>query len=507
MRQSFDSVRRGWQAILSDYTPRTTMNLIYGTMDSDILSGSVGHDEIYAYGGNDTVHGSLGADYCELGDGNDHALNIPNGLSGADTFLGGAGDDSMVGSASGELFAGETGDDTILAGAGNDTVFGGAGRDFIDAGAGADLVDMGYGQFFDSGNIDGNGGRDTLKADFSASSRPLIFHANQSDIRDSAGNVFFAWSGFEDFRITGSAGNDTIQTGAGNDTVSGAAGHDWISLGVGHDYATALGGNDTLIGEAGSDTLFGGTGNNSLVGGSSDDSLSGNYGRDTLDGGQGHDTLLGGPGIDSLLGGPGNDTYEVDNVGDIMVEFGGLAGGLDTVLSSITKTLGPHLENLTLTGNAVIHGAGNSRANHILGNSAGNVLFGYAGHDFLHGGDGADRLYGTSSHASAHEIDTLTGGTGADIFVLGSASTEYYGDGSADTAGQQGYALITDFEYGDKILLHGPRTDYYLAATPVGLPAGSALFLNDSPADSSDELIAVLQGSHAATALTNAVSL
>jgi Ca2+-binding RTX toxin-like protein len=72
---------------------------------------------------------------------------------------------------------------------------------------------------------------------------------------------------------------------------------------VGDDTSS---GNDLLA-----NTLTGSTGNDQLLG------LAGN---DTLVGGAGNDVLNGGTGADLLKGGLGNDTYVVDDVGDVVDE-------------------------------------------------------------------------------------------------------------------------------------------------------------------------------------------
>ncbi|KNH43125.1 type I secretion protein, partial [Pseudomonas lini] len=91
--------------------------------------------------------------------------------------------------------------------------------------------------------------------------------------------------------------------------------------------------------------------------------------------------LDGGLGADILIGGAGNDTYVVDNIGDVISETSTLAGEIDTVRSSVTFTLGANLENLTLTGAANLNGIGNTLNNVITGNDGNNQLNGGAGLD------------------------------------------------------------------------------------------------------------------------------
>jgi Ca2+-binding RTX toxin-like protein len=133
-----------------------------------------------------------------------------------------------------------------------------------------------------------------------------------------------------------------------------------------------------------------------------------------LDGGAGADTLIGG-------GTSGNDfgnIFVVDNPGDTVIQQNQTFNP-DTVQSSITYTLGTNLENLTLTGTAVINGTGNDLNNILTGNTAANVLNGQAGDDTLQGGSGSDTyLFGRGSgHDTILESDVT--GTDVDTIQLG----------------------------------------------------------------------------------------
>ncbi|WP_279306464.1 glycoside hydrolase family 113 [Microvirga solisilvae] len=186
-------------------------------------------------------------------------------------------------------------------------------------------------------------------------------------------------------------------------------------------------GDDSLVGGAGGDTLNGAGGNDTLFGGEAYDRLNGGAGDDRLDGGLGSD---------ALAGGTGNDTYIVDTTGDAVTELAN--EGTDTVISSVSWTLGSNVENLTLTGTSNLNGTGNTLNNVLIGNAGSNLLSGGAGNDTLDGGVNA-----------AGKIDTLAGGAGNDTYVVRSASDvvrEYANDGTDTVQTALNYTLAANVE-------------------------------------------------------------
>lgn len=133
------------------------------------------------------------------------------------------------------------------------------------------------------------------------------------------------------------------------------------------------------------------------------DFLHGTIHHDTFDGLAGDDTILGGVGADTMVGGSGNDSYEVDDVGDKVIETSGHVTEIDTVFSSVSYQLPHHVENLTLTGTNEISGHGNYLGNIIIGNDAANALNGDMGNDTLTGGLGND-----SFQLTTLSTDTIT---------------------------------------------------------------------------------------------------
>ena len=85
----------------------------------------------------------------------------------------------------------------------------------------------------------------------------------------------------------------------------------------------------------------------------------------------------------------GDDTYIVDNVGDVVTE--NASAGTDTVKTTLaTFTLGTNVENLTFIGAGAFIGTGNAASNVIMGGAGNDTLDGAVGADTMIGGAGND---------------------------------------------------------------------------------------------------------------------
>jgi Ca2+-binding RTX toxin-like protein len=217
---------------------------------------------------------------------------------------------------------------------------------------------------------------------------------------------------------TGASGTDTIKTSL--DWVLTTTQENLVLLGSAV-IGTGNASGNVITGDGVANILDAGAGNDTVYGGGGNDSLIGGLGVSYLDGGGGDDTLVGGD-----LG----DTYVVDSVGDVIVE-GNTGTGTDTVISSVTWTLGTTLENLTLTGAAII-GTGNNLNNLLIGNDQGNSLAGNSGNDTVYGGAGNDSLLGGAGD------DSLNGGIGNDTMYGGDGSDVYVVDSLSDIIGESG---------------------------------------------------------------------
>jgi VCBS repeat-containing protein len=404
---------------------------LIGGEGNDLLNGDAGDDQLFGDAGNDTLNGGVGADNLQGGTGDDTYvvdnagdLVVESVGEGTDTVLSsvthtlaanvenltltGGAYINGTGNALDNVITGNSGNNALNGLDGNDTLIGNAGSDILDGGTGAD-------------NMQGGTGDDTYVVDQAGDVVSEAVNSGTDTVRsgidytlgDNVENLTL--TGADDLAGTGNALNNVIIGNSGNNTVSAGAGIDTVHAGSGNDVVSGGDGNDILNGEAGDDQLFGEAGN---------------------------DTLNGGLDADQMEGGIGDDTYVVDNAGDIVTEA--LNAGVDLVQSSITYTLTGNVENLNLTGAANIDGTGNALNNIINGNIGANVLDGREGNDTINGNAGNDTLIGGEGNdlltgdAGDDQLfgdagnDTLNGGVGADNMQGGSGDDTYVVDNAGD---------------------------------------------------------------------------
>ncbi|KJV05619.1 calcium-binding protein [Methylocucumis oryzae] len=399
------------------------------------------------------------------------------------TYIGNQESNLLIGSTDGDKLFGFAGNDTIYGYAGNDWLFGGLGKDMLIGGLGNDryIVDDTRDKVIE---LEGHG-LDSVKASVSyrLSYRVENLTLTGSEAINGSGNIMAnTLVGNANANIlSGHEGNDSLLGGDGNDQLEGGLGKDWLDGGLGMDRLLGGVANDLYIvdnprdkvielTDEGIDTIkssvhfklsnnienlvligsemvngYGNTLNNSLTGNALPNVLAGDDGDDSLDGGAG---------ADRLVGGRGQDTYRVDNTNDVVIEKYKLHRERDTVIASISYTLGDNVENLTLTGASAIDGMGNYLTNVILGNSSANHINGGInghsfGYDWLHGYGGNDVITG---------VGYLYGGDGSDM--LEGAGYFYAGAGNdLMTLSRINYSFVNGGKGYDELTLTGPNQD------------------------------------------------
>jgi Ca2+-binding RTX toxin-like protein len=323
--------------------------------------------------------------------------------------------EDLYGTSYDDLIEGFEGDDGLFGRGGDDELYGDSGNDDLDGGTGWDYMEGGTGD--DLYVVDSTGDE---VVEFAGEGRDVVLtwlnaYTLDANVEDLAA------LGSSDFYGTGNSLNNEIHGYDGDDVLDGAGGDDLLVGEFGHDTYYVDDAGDRVVEYAGEgvdliftslsaftlpanveELIYDGPGAFRGVGNSLNNYLEGSAGDDRLDGRAG---------ADEMVGGLGNDTYFVDNSGDRVRETSA-GGGVDTVSSSITYTLGTFVENLTLAGTTSLKGTGNGLNNVLTGNAGANKLIGLAGNDTISGGDGDDKLFGGTG------ADSLRGGAGADGFYF-----------------------------------------------------------------------------------------
>ncbi|HEX5545134.1 MAG TPA: calcium-binding protein, partial [Nitrospira sp.] len=332
--------------------------------------------------------------------------------------------------------------DRIIAGDGADVLQSGLGDDTLDGGVGADRLIGGQGN--DTYLFGPGSGQDTI----------VEFQGSLDAIR----------------MAPGVAPSDVIVTRNNNDLVlSLNGGVDRLTMSLYFlalplqielvQFADGTVWDQAFIENLTRPVITGTEGPDSLIGTSGDDRLVGLAGGDQLTGLAGNDLLDGGTGADEFTGGFGNDQYIVDDPGDTVTEL--IDEGIDTVQSSVTRTLETDVENLTLTGNAAINGTGNALDNVLIGNSGANVLTGRAGNDtYVVGaddtvieltGEGTDAVQTGNSATLGSNVENLT--------LTGSASLIGVGNELDNVLKAEGSISVLAGGEGNDTYIIGPNGD------------------------------------------------
>lgn len=342
------------------------------------------------------------------------------------------------------------GTDTISVGAGADRVFAGAGDDFVNRTTNDSRVDglnVGAGDVLrDSFILDGGRGIDTLGIDVSYTTQDILWFGQDPITRTESNLTLFIDGGgvVKNFEILGNiitgSGNDFVgQAGEVNNILSTGDGADTVAVGLGFDIAEG-GESGPRIGQLDIEDV------DTLI-----VDYSGEAGQiETNENPIGVNAIY--DGIISLRGGPDNSVqHQVRHVDFERLlltgtDFGDVIYGTDDPYDRLFGVPTP--------GDDLDGGDGNDQ---IFGLAGDDTLRGGNGRDFLDGGTGDDILIGGNSGGDDEERDTLLGGLGADRFVFGDSTGNFY-DGVEDGA------IIQDFNPsdGDVIQLAGPASDYRL---------------------------------------------
>jgi Ca2+-binding RTX toxin-like protein len=356
-----------------------------------------------------------------------------------------------------------------------------------------------------NGRVDlalGNG-TDGIVADFSAATEAVTGFAGAYAL---GGAYVLLVTGHEHLTLIGGSAADVVRDSIGDDWLQGGLGDDLLGTEQGRDRADGGGGDDRLevryahvatnlvlavADTAGAQGGYDGTlaagghavayssiehfdietwlGDDRVVTLGGDDVIRTGWGQDVLDGGAGNDLLDGGVGDDFMAGGLGDDVYEVDSLGDTVIEQAD--GGIDTVRTSLGSRADPvpviyippaGIENLIGTLGAAQQFEDNALDNVITtANGADFVYAMHGGNDTVATGAGNDFLF---FGATFDNVDRVDGGAGTDRLGL-------YGD------------YVLTFAAGslagiERLMLYsapGNDFDYDLATLDGALAAGARL--------------------------------
>ena len=158
-------------------------------------------------------------------------------------------------------------------------------------------------------------------------------------------------------------------------------------------------------------------------------------------------------------------------------ELTGLNKYIVNALAGSDRVIGTNTSELIDGGSGNDYLDGKGGIDVLLGGDGNDTILGGLGSDALSGGNDNDRLIGWGG--GTNEIDLLNGEQGADIYVLGDATSVFY-----TSYRNNDYADILNFQASDRIQLKGVANNYSLASVRSDV----GIFTNNGT-----ELIAVVE--------------
>ena len=389
---------------------------ITGSSYGDTITGGSAADSINGGEGDDMITGSKGNDTLTGGSGDD-TFFYANG-DGVDVITDYTVDEDIIKLTSGSIKSSSlSGSDVVLnVGSGSIKILNGATKSITVTDSTGSTTSKVYGipegVLYNTANT-----VITLNADFAGTLNSSEYYSTVRTINAS--------SRTEPVYIIGNANANKIQGGSSADTIYGGAGKDSLLGGSGNDLLCGDAGNDFLSGGAGADTLIGGKGNDTLTGGAGKDVFvyASGYGDDVITdytSGQDKIKLTSGSVTSSAF----DDSDLILNIGSGSIKIKNGKGKTITFIDSSGKSSNKSYQEtstLTVTDSDSatvtidssyqnVDASSRTKAVKITGNSLNNTI------------------------KSGKGNDTLTGGTGKDVFVYA------FGDGND---------IITDYTTGE----------------------------------------------------------
>lgn len=332
-------------------------------------------------------------------------------------------------------------------------------------------------------------------------------------------NLFSTYAGSTAYTIVDGSGYDTLD-------LSNFSADQLINLAPSQTSSTApsisnIGGKignltiasgtiiEAAIGGSGNDIFYGNNANNTFRGGAGNDSFFDSLGSDIYYGDAGIDTLYFSESIellsyalfgDSLLFSRRSNSFDIDQVWSCVenIVFNTVSFSFADLVSSLAPP--PPQPSYAQSAEASSVNEGSSSAFTLT--TTDQILWGTTGSDTITGGNGNDQIAGvlasgtTAAAMGRGQIDVLTGGPGADVFVLGDSRGVFYDDHIGGNLGTADYARITDFIAGeDKLQLSNGTYLFTVSSDNLSLywdRNGNAKL--DTRGRNCDELIAILEG-------------